>query len=72
MVSPRALLPLFPMFLPSFLCLDQSFYIIHHNIIKIKLSLVMKFFVDFFEVFVGDMCVNLGGAYVSVAEEGLD
>jgi hypothetical protein len=32
----------------------------------------MEFFVDVAEVFVGDVGVNLGGAYVSVAEQGLD
>ena len=32
----------------------------------------MKFFVDLFEVLVGDMSVNLGGRNVGVAKHGLD
>ena len=32
----------------------------------------MEFFVDVAQVFVGDMGVNLGGAYVGVAKKGLD
>ena len=31
----------------------------------------VKGFVDFFEVFVGDVGVDLGGGYVGVTEEGL-
>lgn len=33
---------------------------------------VVKIFVDFAQVAVGDMGVNLGGAYVGVAEKRLD
>ncbi len=32
----------------------------------------MELFVDFSEVLVGDMGVDLGGGYIGVAEEGLD
>ena len=32
----------------------------------------MKFIMDFFEMSIGDMGVNLSGADVGMAEEGLD
>jgi len=34
--------------------------------------LIMELFVDFLELTVGDMCINLGSSYVCMPEEHLD
>ena len=40
--------------------------------VKLLISFAMEFVVDFFEMRVGDMGVNLGGRNIGVAKHGLN
>lgn len=48
------------------------FYIIYYIYMFVKLSFRMKFFVDFAQLFVSDVGVDLGGGNVGMTEHHLD